>query len=357
MIAVLKTHILACVAALALGLQACNKEFEEVPAPVAPQAGLSLTQVLDADPSLSILKAAITRAGLLGAFGTTDIKYTVFLPDDAAFAASGLTLDMVNAMPPAQLAAILSYHIIPQAISSAQVPENQFNLQMPTLLQLPGGNPFVKNSIFPSRKAAQLYVNNIPVKAADVALGGTIVHKVAALVVPPSRLISQIIGADADLSILRAAITRADSGQVGLNRLDSVINFGVANVTLFAPNNEAFRGLFPPGTPDAAIIGALNTPQLFTAQSVRGIIAYHMLGSRAFSVNLPAAIAFVPTLLNGAVPTHPGLGIQASFTGPIVTAITLSGVGNRGAVATVIGQDLNAVNGIVHKINRVLLPQ
>jgi uncharacterized surface protein with fasciclin (FAS1) repeats len=144
---------------------------------------------------------------------------------------------------------------------------------------------------------------------------------------------------------------------VGLNRLDSAMNFGVANLTLFAPTNDAFRAMFPPGTPDAAIIGALNTPQLFTAQTVRGIVAYHILGSRAFSVNLPAANAFVPTLLNGAVPTHPGLGVAATFAGPVTTAISLRGVGNRGAVANVIAKDLNAVNGIVHKINMVLLPQ
>lgn len=352
-----KAAFWACAAAMAVTLQACNKEFEDVPAPAAPQTGISLGQVLDADPSYSILKAAVTRAGLLSAFGTADTRYTVFAPDDAAFARSGLSLDIVNALPPAQLQAILTYHVIPQALSSAQIPADTFNIQMPTLLQLPGGNPFVKNSIFPSKRGTQLYANNIPVTQPDIQVGGTVVHKVAALVTPPSQLIAQIIGADADLSILRAAITRADSGQAGLNRLDSVIRFGVANITLFAPTNDAFRALFPPGTPDAAIIGALNTPQLFTAQKVRGIVAYHMLGFRAFGVNLPAAPAFVRTLLNGAVPTHPGIQVSASFAGPVATAIMITGVGNGGAVANAIARDLNAVNGIVHKIDRVLLPQ
>lgn len=353
-----KGSLLACAAIVTMGLQACNKEFEEVPVPPVPQPGTtSLSQILDADPSFSILKAAVTRAGLLTAFGATDTKYTVFAPDDAAFAASGLSLTAVNALPPAQLQAILTYHVIPQAIPSAQVPVNQFNLQMPTLLQLPGGNPLIKNSIFPSRRGTQLYVNNISVRTADIQVGGTVVHKVAALVLPPSQLIGQIIDADPNLSILKAAIVRADSGQVGLNRLDSVIRFGVANVTVFAPTNDAFRALFPPGTPDAFIIGALNTPQAFTAQTVRGIIAYHMLGSRAFGVNLPATPTFIPTLLNGAVPSHPGVRVEATFAGPVPTAVTLLGVGNRGAVANIITRDLNAVNGIVHKIDRVLLPQ
>lgn len=350
------------VALAALVLQSCvkNTEFETVPAPPAPQpGGTSISQALAADPNLSLLKAAVDRAGIASAFGS-DSRFTVFAPDNDAFAASGLSLAAINALPPATLQAILSYHVIPQAILSTAIPVDRFNLQMPTLLPLPGGNPLVKNSIFPGRTARGVYANNIPIKQADIAVGNSVVHKVAALVMPPSQLIAQIIGADADLSILRAVITRADSGQVGLNRLDSVTRFGLANITLFAPTNDAFRALFPPGTPDAAIIGALNTPQLFPAQTVRGIVVYHLLGSRAFSVSLPAGPAFVPTLLNGAVANHPGVRVTTSFTGPMATLVRLEGFGNINAnqpAARVLTADLNAVNGVVHKIDRVLLPQ
>lgn len=345
----------------ALVLQSCakNKEFETVPVPPAPQPGASIGEALAADPSLSILKAAVERAGITAAF-SGDTRFTVFAPDNDAFAASGLNLAAINALPPATLQSILSYHVIPQAIRSTAIPVDRFNVQMPTLLQLPGGNPLVKNSIFPARSARGVYANNIPVKQADIVVGNSVVHKVAALVAPPSQLIAQILGADADLSILRAAIIRADSGQVGLNRLDSVTRFGVANITVFAPTNAAFRALFPPGTPDAAIIGALNTPQLFTAQTVRGIVAYHLLGTRAFSVNLPAGPQSVPTLLNGSVPTHPGVRVTTSFTGPMATLVRLEGVGNMAAnqpAARVLTADLNAVNGVVHKIDQVLLPQ
>lgn len=347
----------------ALTLQSCfkNKEFEDVPVPPTPsQPTGSIAQVLGTDPNFSILLAAAQRAGITTALGSGDARYTVFAPDNDAFAASGLSLAAVNALPPATLQSILSYHVVPQALASTAIPLTQFNVQMPTLLQLPGGNPLIKNSIFPARSARGVYANNIPVKQADIAAGNSVIHKVAALVMPPSQLIAQIIGADADLSILRAAITRADSGQVGLNRLDSVLRFGVANVTLLAPTNDAFRALFPPGTPDAVIIGALNTPQAFTAQTVRGIVAYHLLGTRAFSVNLPAGPQFVPTLLNGSVPTHPGIRVTTTFTGPMATLVRLEGVGSivaNQAGARVITADLNAVNGLVHKIDRVLMPQ
>lgn len=354
----------AGVALLALALQACNKEFDKVPQPAAPANGNTLGQVLNTDPSFSILKAAVERAGLTSLFATNN-RYTVFAPDNDAFAASGLSLAVVNALPAAQLQSILSYHVIPQALPSAQVPTTFPNVQMPTLLSLPGGNPLLKMSIFPSRRGNMVYVNNIPVKQADVQVGNTVVHKVAALVAPPTRLLADTIARDADLSYFRAAVARADEGQVGLARFDSLMKFGVANMTVLAPNNAAFQGLLtallPAGTPiSEAIFAALPVA------TVRGIIAYHLLARvvngapspyRAYSVNFPATPTFLTTFVNASVPSHPGVQVQATFTGPLVTRLTFTGVGNGGVAANVVAADRPAVNGVFHKIDRVLLPQ
>jgi uncharacterized surface protein with fasciclin (FAS1) repeats len=46
-----------------------------------------------------------------------------------------------------------------------------------------------------------------------------------------------------------------------------------------------------------------------------------------------------------------------AFTGPFVTSFQVTGVANGGASATVIAQDLHATNGVIHKIDMVLLPQ
>lgn len=359
-----KILLLACAAFAILGLQACNKEFEEVPAPAEPVSGPSLGQVLSADPNYSMLKAAVIRAGLENSFGT-NIKYTVFAPDDAAFATSGITLEMINALPPVTLQALLSYHVIPQALTSAQIPGSFPNMIMPTLLPLTLNNPLLKVNIFPSKRGIQLYANNIPVKQADIRVGGTVVHKVAAVVVPPSRLLADTLARDPDLSYFRAAVARADEGQEGLARFDSLMKYGVVHMTVLAPTNDAFRSLLaqmlPPGTPiSEAVFGALPVA------TVRGIIAYHLLAEivngspvpyRAYSVNLPAMPTVLKTFVNVSVPAHPGVQAQASFTGPLATGITFLGAGNRGMAANVVAADRPAVNGVFHKIDRVLLPQ
>ena len=342
-----------------VALQACNKEFEDIkganttpPPSDEPTAGV----LIETDANFSILKAAVTKAGLLDALKVEGGSYTVFAPDNAAFTVSGISEAVINALPAAQVQAILSYHVIPNALPSAQITTNFPNVQMPTLLPLPVGNPLVKMSIFPSRRGNNLWANNIPVIQPDIQIANGVMHKVAAVVAPPQLLIKQILTADPELSYLLAAIQRADAGQTGLNRLDSAINFGLANLTVFAPTNEAFKpvlaAMLPPGTPiSEAVFAAMPV------ETVRGIVAYHMLGQRAYSVNLPSAATNIPTLLNGAVPNHPGVNVVATFTGPVVTEIKVTGLGNRGASATVTTKDINAVNGVVHKINMVLLPQ
>ena len=305
--------------------------------------------MIETDASFSVLKAAAIKAGVLDLLKTKGASYTVFAPDDAAFALSGINVAVINAMPAADLKSLLSYHVIPQSLPSAQITSSFPNVQMPTLLAIPSPAPFTaftKMNVFPSKRGSALFANNIPVKQADVTVGNGVIHKVAAVVAPPTKLIGQITGEDADLSFFRAAVARADSGQVGLNRLDSVMKFGLANVTVFAPSNDAVKKL----------LVAFGLPPVEAAfdfvpvQTVRGLVAYHMLGSRAFSVNLPATTGTIATLL-GASP-FPPITVDRSTTLP-----RLTGAGNGGQFANFLSMDKNAVNGVVHKIDMVLLPQ
>ncbi len=111
-----------------------------------------------------------------------------------------------------------------------------------------------------------------------------------------------------------------------------------------------------------------SNPQLFpvlTPTVVKGIVVYHLLGAGAFTVNLPTTPTFVPTLLNTVVPTHPGVKVGATFTGPVVTAATVQGAANATASSILINPTPNPggtsdqffTNGVLHKINQVLLPQ
>jgi uncharacterized surface protein with fasciclin (FAS1) repeats len=149
-----------------------------------------------------------------------------------------------------------------------------------------------------------------------------------------------MIKADTTLSFLAAAIVRADSGQVGMNRLDSVMNLAYGpNLTIFAPNNNAFRGLLtalglPPATASFSLL---------PVQTVRAIVSYHGLGTRVFSPNLPATPTPVPTLLTASVP---GTTVSVSTAG-------VKGLANP-TTSNITSANRNVLNGIIHVIDQVL---
>jgi len=82
----------------------------------------------------------------------------------------------------------------------------------------------------------------------------------------------------------------------------------------------------------------------------------------AFIISIVAA--FVKTLVNGSVSTHPGIRAVATFTGPTATTVNFSGAGTfppggtaYSQNATVTEKDFHGVNGVYHIIDKVLLPQ
>ena len=360
------------VSALALG--ACNREFEEIgslPTTSTP-SGSSIGDIVNNDTTYSYFKALIARAGAAApALSNTGLRFTAFIPNNAAFRASGFpTAAVVSGFPVANAIAISNYAVTPQLLPAEQIPTTFPNLQAPTLLNPTAGttgfNPLVSLSIFPSRRANGAWVNNVPLVAVNVAASNGVIHNTAVVVAPPSTTLWSRISTDADMALFRAAVTRGDSGLVGAARIDSLLNLPIGpNFTVFTPTNAAFRALFPAGTPDANIIGALNTPSLFPASTVRGIVVYHILGVRAFTPNFPNTETAVPTLLNGAIATHPGVRLMATFSGPFVTAATIKGAANATASNLIINptpnpagsSDQHFTNGVLHKIDQVLRPQ
>jgi len=117
----------------------------------------------------------------------------------------------------------------------------------------------------------------------------------------------------------------------------------------------------------AATPAVFTNPALYTALTptlVKGIVVYHIMGTRAFTVNMPSTGTKYPTLLNSAVPTHPGVTLQATLAGPFTVAASVKGAVNASASNILLDptpgtgkSDQNALNGVIHKIDQVLLPQ
>ncbi|MGZ3850918.1 MAG: fasciclin domain-containing protein [Flavisolibacter sp.] len=395
-------------------LVSCNKELPSASPIVTPvPTGATIAATIKTDPDLTILKAALARAGtpLSALLSDSSGVYTFFAPTDAAFQrlfqALGIPAGVgVAAFRPGQLDTVLRYHLIGgQALNSTLVPGSFPNVQEPSAFVLapPSSSlpPGLRMSIFPGKNGSAFFVNNIPVIQADLAVSNGIIHKIAAVALPPSQYLWNRIDTAADLTYLRAAILRADSGSTAATSLQAALLNPAANLTVFAPTNTAFQQLLTAqitmalipmvtqqliqggATPDQAAAqaptlaqaqattlastpGVFQNPLLFgaiPAQTVKGLVVYHLLGVRAFTVNFPPTLTYVPTLLNTVIASHPGVGLQASFGPAGVTAATVKGVANATASNLLINpypggtSDQLYINGILHKIDQVLRPQ
>ena len=402
----------------------CNKALPDATPIIHPTENNNATigELLNTDTTYSIFKSAAAKykaaanVDLMAQLSDTSNIFTAFIPNNAAFRASGFpNWDAVNAfLPVTSLAAILQYAIIPgQQFNSNDVPVTFPNIQLPTLVNigvLPSPAPpiNVQLSAFLSKTSTGFYDNTIPIVQPDIKMKNGVIHLLGGIVSPPGMLLKDAIDTASNLSYFRAAIARADSGKTGTSSLGYLLGYSLTNMTVLAPDDNAFKTLlfgviystllqqqvpeptaFTMATNYVALPADVffSRPELFsalTAATVRGILAYHFLASpnpstgayepniRVFSNNFSSTPAFYKTLINSdtAVLTHyhPGIRAQATFTGPIVTDLEFTGLGSfppdpdpthiyTGTPAHAISKDNHAVNGVYYVIDKVLLPQ
>ena len=399
-----KTSLLVAVAALIF--TSCNKLTVEPTANVQATQATSptLASLLD-DPSYSIMKAAVIKAGLLPMLSVPTLRFTMYVPDDVAMTASGISAGAIAALPAATVTAIVSYHISPQVITTASISTGFPNFEYPSVFNpAPTVSALFRLSNFPSvRPGVGAWLNNIPLIATNIMAVNGVMHKVYRVVAPPSQYLWDKINSDPELTFFKAAVQRADSGVATGGRIqDLLLNIG-GNVTVLAPTDAAMqtfltgaiaKALIAQGVPPATALGQasflvatygtllLTNPAAISGAlaaalsptTAKGVVVYHILSSqkgtyappgiRVFSNNIPSTATQVKTLLNsGGVPfsAHPGVTMQATFTGPAVTAATVKGAANATASNILINptltSDLHYLNGVIQKIDQVLLPQ
>jgi uncharacterized surface protein with fasciclin (FAS1) repeats len=95
-----------------------------VPTPQPPQPPTqNLVQLCESTPNLSILTAALVAADLADTLSDASSKFTVFAPTDDAFNAlpAGVLDDLMKPENKAQLADILTYHVLPAEVKSTDL--------------------------------------------------------------------------------------------------------------------------------------------------------------------------------------------------------------------------------------------
>jgi uncharacterized surface protein with fasciclin (FAS1) repeats len=311
----------------------CKKDDDPVPTP-PPPAGTTITDVVVGNASFTLLKQAVVKADLATTLSSAG-PFTVFAPDDAAFTGAGFTTTVIAsaAVTPAALKTILLYHTIPSKILANDVPAGP-NAKVITA----GGD-----SVFVTKNASGVFVNGIKVTAADIPASNGVIHRVGRVILPPVGNIVETATA-AGLDSLVKAVLRAKNGAGGDPNI--VTTLSTATLTVFAPTNAAFTQLL--------IALNVNNIDLISPATLATVLKYHVVGGRTFSSGLVNA-ASVPMVAGGN--TTIGLTATSATIKGNNTVLTLSVGGSTNNTCNITATtDVMCRNGVVHLIDRVLLP-
>jgi uncharacterized surface protein with fasciclin (FAS1) repeats len=263
--------------------------------------------------SFDLLAYAILRSGLANELDNPRQAFTLFAPTDDAFTAAGLgTTQAIDGVPVATLRAVLQYHGLGARVLAGQVPTTTTEITM-----LSGQKAYVV------RKPVGVFINGTKVIAADIKAQNGVIHAVNRVLFPPAGNIVEVAIADPNFSYLVAAVVRAN--------LAGALS-GSGPLTVFAPTNQAFINA---GFPTIEAINNANPADLVP------ILTYHVTAGRIFSSDL-SNNQVVPMLNMKNTTILLGNGAQID--------------GINSAPSNIIKTDIMATNGVIHVIDRVLLP-
>jgi uncharacterized surface protein with fasciclin (FAS1) repeats len=176
------------------------------------------------------------------------------------------------------------------------------------------------------------------VTTADVAASNGVIHIVNRVIQIPT-LVDHVIDNPAFSTLL--AIVTSTGGDFGDQSavLDALNE--TASATLFAPNNAAFTSLIS----ELATVGIVPTAPQYSS-----VLQYHVVPGNVRSTKLPEIVLNSPS-----VPTLNTQDITFSATG---TTYKITGTFNpvRPASTIILPIDIQGSNGVVHTIDKVLLP-
>jgi uncharacterized surface protein with fasciclin (FAS1) repeats len=301
-----RRHLLLAVAS-ATALAACGGDNDP-----------NLVQALEIDAELSLLLEAVRAAALESTLRGSG-PFTLFAPTNAAFSAALTELGLSKAQlfgDTALLTSVLTYHVLGAEVRAAAVPAEQ------AVTTLQGG-------IFkPTAVAGGLAIvdgrNRVAnIVRTDIRCSNGVIHKLDRVLLPADKNIVQTAQALPDFSILVDAVIAA-----GLVPALSA----TGPLTVFAPTNAAFAALLDELATTAEAL--LANTELLTA-----VLTYHVVPGRVLESGVPVG-APITTLQGG------------SFSVNAQLAIT----DGRERTANIVATDVLTSNGVIHVIDRVILP-
>ena len=304
-----------------------------------------LVDLVVATEALSVLEAAVIKADLVETL-KSEGPFTVFAPTDDAFTGLLMALgDDYNSLDDfdteeeiALLKDILLFHVIPAKVLAADLAEGE----VATALTENSIEIIAEGETFVIGDASD---TNATITGTDIMATNGVAHTINKVLLPQSAVdfvaslqlknIVEIAIATDDLSILVDALVAANAGLVETLS-------GEGPFTVFAPTNEAFVALLDILGDDYNALSDFDTQE--EIDLLIDILTYHVVsGTAAFSTDLSDGQT-IETVNGGSV----GINIKDG-TVHVIDATEDN--------ASVVIPDVEASNGVVHIINKVLLPQ
>lgn len=281
----------------------------------AKRANANIVERLERIGDFSILLTALETANLDQAVAE-DGPFTLFAPTDQAFASLLARLDITapELLASPDLANILLYHVAPGSLRAGQL------LASSTQPTLSDGK-----SVLVTIERFKVLVNRATVTRANVTASNGIIHAIDEVLLPPTEpttigSLLDVVRLDGRFTVLLTALE--------VTGLDDAVA-GDGPFTLFAPTDEAFGNLL--------VQLDMSADELLASPDLPGILLYHVLGSREGAIQLLAA-------REAATLRGDDVHIRLARDGVLVND------------ARVINPNVNAPNGVIHTIDKVLLP-
>ena len=254
------------------------------------------------------LVAALSHADLVSAL-QGEGPFTVFAPTDDAFAAAGIDLSTFDTDEEnATLTDILLYHVVSGSVASADVTDGM------------SAEALNGDSLDFTVSDGSVMVNDATVTIADVMASNGVIHVIDKVLMPPADLVDipTVAQGTGIHTALVAAVVQAEL----LTTLQ-----GEGPFTVFAPTDDAF-------TAAGIDLAALDNEEGKAA--LTDILLYHVYSGSVAAADVTDGMT--ATMVNGD---------DATFT-----------VGDGVMIndANVILADVMASNGIIHVIDKVLMP-
>ena len=283
-----------------------------------------IVDVASGNKDFSILVAALQKADLVSAL-QGEGPFTVFAPTNAAFTKLlgelDITADQLLGHP--QLADVLLYHVVSGKVMSGDLSNG---LEAATL----------KGDKVKVDLSEGVKINKSNVTTADLEATNGVIHIIDTVLVPADfkldkaiqkeepakempKTVVDIALANEDFSILVAALQKAD--------LVEALQ-GEGPFTVFAPTNAAFEDLLK--TLNISASDLLNQPELAK------VLLYHVVSGKVMSGDLTDGLE------------------AATLNGEKLMFDLSSGVKVSGSTVSV--ADIEAENGVIHVIDKVLVP-